>query len=110
MSDLKTQSQGGTQTLEQGSLLDEILNEGKIKPSEEGYDVVRRGVQHFIAEMLAPGRAAERVDKNIVDAMIAEIDSRLSAQINAIIHHPDFQRLESSWRSLKFIIVMVYFV
>jgi hypothetical protein len=57
MSDLKTQSQGGTQTLEQGSLLDEILNEGKIKPSEEGYDVVRRGVQHFIAEMLAPGRA-----------------------------------------------------
>ena len=109
MSDLKTQSQGGTQTLEQGSLLDEILNEGKIKPSEEGYDVVRRGVQHFIAEMLAPGRAAERVDKNIVDAMIAEIDSRLSAQINAIIHHPDFQRLESAWRPLKFLLDKVDF-
>lgn len=109
MSDLKTQSQGGTQTLEQGSLLDEILNEGKIKPSEEGYDVVRRGVQHFIAEMLAPGRATERVDKNIVDDMIAEIDSRLSAQINAIIHHPEFQRLESAWRSLKFLIDKVDF-
>ena len=109
MSDLKTQSQGGTETLEQGSLLDEILNEGKIKPSEEGYDVVRRGVQHFIAEMLAPGRATERVDKNIVDAMIAEIDSRLSAQINAILHHPDFQRLESAWRSLKFLVDRVDF-
>jgi type VI secretion system protein ImpC len=109
MSDLKTQSQGGTQTLEQGSLLDEILNEGKIKPSEEGYDVVRRGVQHFIAEMLAPGRATERVDKNIVDAMIAEIDSRLSAQINAILHHTDFQRLESAWRSLKFLVDRVDF-
>lgn len=109
MSDLKTQSQGGTQTLEQGSLLDEILNEGKIKPSEEGYDVVRRGVQHFIAEMLAPGRASERVDKNIVDAMIAEIDSRLSAQINAILHHADFQRLESAWRSLKFLVDRVDF-
>ncbi|MDO9020058.1 MAG: type VI secretion system contractile sheath large subunit [Deltaproteobacteria bacterium] len=109
MSDLKTQSQGGTQTLEQGSLLDEILNEGKIKPSEEGYDIVRRGVQHFIAEMLAPGRATERVDKNIVDAMIAEIDSRLSAQINAILHHPDFQRLESAWRSLKFLVDRVDF-
>ncbi len=101
MSDLKTQSQGGTQTLEQGSLLDEILNEGKIKPSEEGYDVVRRGVQHFIAEMLAPGRAAERVDKNIVDAMIAEIDSRLSAQINAIIHHR-FCRRNTIWRKVLF--------
>lgn len=109
MSDLKTESQGGTQTLEQGSLLDEILNEGKIKPSEEGYDVVRRGVQHFIAEMLAPGRQSERVDKNIVDAMIAEIDSRLSAQINAILHHHDFQRLESAWRSLKFLVERVDF-
>jgi type VI secretion system protein ImpC len=109
MSDLKTESQGGTQTLEQGSLLDEILNEGKIKPSEEGYDIVRRGVQHFIAEMLAPGRATERVDKNIVDAMIAEIDSRLSAQINAILHHHEFQRLESAWRSLKFMIDKVDF-
>lgn len=109
MSDLKTQSQGGTQTLEQGSLLDEILNEGKIKPSEEGYDVVRRGVQHFIAEMLAPGRATERIDKNIVDTMIAEIDSRLSAQINAILHHAEFQRLESAWRSLKFLIDKVDF-
>jgi type VI secretion system protein ImpC len=66
-------------------------------------------VQHFIAEMLAPGRAAERVDKNIVDAMIAEIDARLSAQINAIMHHPDFQRLESAWRSLKFLIDQVDF-
>ena len=109
MSDLKTETQGVTQTLEQGSLLDEILNEGKIKPSEEGYDVVRRGVQHFIAEMLAPGRAAERIDKNIVDTMIAEIDSRLSAQINAILHHAEFQRLESAWRSLKFMVDKVDF-
>lgn len=109
MSDLKTETQGVTQTLEQGSLLDEILNEGKIKPSEEGYDVVRRGVQHFIAEMLAPGRAAERIDKNIVDTMIAEIDSRLSAQINAILHHGEFQRLESAWRSLKFMVDKVDF-
>ncbi len=109
MSDLKTEAQGATQTLEQGSLLDEILNEGKIKPSEEGYDVVRRGVQHFIAEMLAPSRSQERVDKAIVDAMVAEIDSRLSAQINAILHNAEFQKLESAWRSLKFLIEKVDF-
>ncbi len=109
MSDLKTEAQGATQTLEQGSLLDEILNEGKIKPSEEGYDVVRRGVQHFIAEMLAPSRSQERVDKAIVDAMVAEIDTRLSAQINAILHNAEFQKLESAWRSLKFLIEKVDF-
>jgi type VI secretion system protein ImpC len=39
--------------------------------------------------MLAPSRKGERVDKAVVDAMIAEIDQRMSAQINAILHHPD---------------------
>jgi type VI secretion system protein ImpC len=86
------------------SLVDEILAETKMKPSDDGYDVARRGVQAFISEMLAPGRSAERVDKALVDAMIAEVDKRLSAQVNEILHHPQLQSLESSWRSLKFLI------
>jgi type VI secretion system protein ImpC len=88
----------------QGSLLDEILAETKMKPSDDGYDVARKGVQAFIAEMLAPGRSAERVDKALVDAMIAEVDARLSAQVNEILHHPKLQALESAWRGLKFLI------
>ena len=80
--DTKTAAQGASQSLEGTSLLDELLSEGKVKPSVEGYDVVKRGMQHFIAEMLAPSRAQERVDKEVIDNMIAEIDARLSAQIN----------------------------
>ncbi|WP_426753322.1 type VI secretion system contractile sheath large subunit [Myxococcus sp. Y35] len=86
------------------SLLDEILSEAKLKPKDEGYDVAKRGVQAFITEMLAPNRAEERVDKALVDAMIAEIDKRLSAQVNEILHAKEFQKLESSWRSLKFMV------
>ncbi|MBL8603500.1 MAG: type VI secretion system contractile sheath large subunit [Myxococcales bacterium] len=107
--DAKTQSQGATQTLEGGSLLDEILSEGKIKSSEDGYDVVKRGVQHFIAEMLSPGRSQEKVDKSIIEGMITEIDARLSAQINEILHHAEFQKIESAWRSLKYLIDKVDF-
>jgi type VI secretion system protein ImpC len=91
------------------SLLDEILSEAKLKPKDEGYDVARRGVQAFITEMLSPNRAEERVDKALVDAMIAEIDKRLSAQVNEILHAPEFQKLESSWRSLKFLVDRVDF-
>jgi len=36
--------------------------------------------------------------------MIAEIDKKLSLQLDAILHHPEFQRLESAWRSLKFLV------
>ncbi|MCK6586437.1 MAG: type VI secretion system contractile sheath large subunit [Polyangiaceae bacterium] len=102
----ETQSQGaaGTQTLEGGSLLDEILAETKMTPGDEGYEVAKRGVQAFIAELIAPKREGEKVDKAFVDALIAEIDMKLSRQIDEIIHHPTFQKLESAWRGLKFVI------
>jgi type VI secretion system protein ImpC len=97
------------QTAEAGSLLDSILSETRIKPADEGYEVAKRGVAAFIAEMLAPGKAAEKVDKAGVDAMIAEIDKKLSAQVNEVLHHPDVQKLESAWRSLRFVIEKVDF-
>jgi type VI secretion system protein ImpC len=97
------------QTAEAGSLLDSILSETRIKPADEGYEVAKRGVAAFIAEMLAPGKAAEKVDKAGVDAMIAEIDKKLSAQVNEVLHHPEVQKLESAWRSLRFVIEKVDF-
>ncbi len=39
-----------------------------------------------------------------INAMIAEIDKKLSLQINAILHQADFQRLESAWRGLHHLV------
>jgi type VI secretion system protein ImpC len=86
------------------SLLDQIMHETKLKPSDEGYDVAKRGVEAFIAELLAPKGEAQRVDKALVDQMIAELDKKLSVQVDAIMHHRSFQQLESSWRGLRFVI------
>jgi len=44
------------------------------------------------------------VSKAVVDEMIAEIDKKMSLQLDAILHHPEFQKLESAWRSLKFLV------
>src|SRR5215470_11599533 len=93
----------------QVSLLDDILAETKLKPSDDAYNVARRGVTAFITELLAPGREIERVDKSLVDAMIAELDARMSAQVNEIIHQAGFQKLESAWRGLRFMIERVDF-
>ncbi len=35
---------------------------------------------------------------------VAQIDQRLSAQLNEVIHHPDFQRLEAAWRGLAYLV------
>src|SRR6476619_611151 len=100
----EAQASGGTQTLDSGSLLEEILAETKMTPGDEGYEVAKRGVQAFIAELVAPKREGEKVDKAFVDALIAEIDVKLSRQIDEILHHPQFQKLESAWRGLKFLV------
>jgi type VI secretion system protein ImpC len=75
MAETKADKQAQPQTTTGGSLLDEILTESRIKPSDEGYDVARKGVAAFIAEMLAPTKAAEKVERSAVDAMIASSTS-----------------------------------
>lgn len=84
------------------SLLDTILQETKLKPSEEGYSIAKRGVEAFIAELLTPDRKGAKVHQTVINDMIAEIDRKLSSQVDAIMHHPTFQKIESAWRGLKF--------
>jgi type VI secretion system ImpC/EvpB family protein len=40
----------------------------------------------------------------LLNREISRIDERLSRQVNAILHHPRFQKLEASWRGLKYLI------
>ncbi|NNE52591.1 MAG: type VI secretion system contractile sheath large subunit [Sulfitobacter sp.] len=39
-----------------------------------------------------------------LEAMVAEIDRKLSQQVNEIIHHDEYQELESAWRGLHFLV------
>ena len=100
------QAQGAEQEAAaiEGNLLDEILSETKIKPDDDAYAVAKQGVEIFISEMLSPDRRGEKIEKSVVDAMIAEIDARMSSQVNEILHHPSFQKLESTWRGLKYLV------
>ena len=92
------------QALEQPSLLDEIVQATKLKPTDEAYSITRRGVEALVAQLLEPGREVAKVSKAALDGMIAEIDKKLSLQVDAILHHPEFQKMESTWRSLRLLI------
>jgi len=87
-----------------GSLLDEIMVQTKLKPTDEGYEVAKKGVQAFIAQLLAPAGANQKADKKVVDSMITEIDEKLSRQLDEVLHNAAFQKLESAWRGLKLMV------
>jgi type VI secretion system protein ImpC len=50
------------------------------------------------------GSPAQAVTPALVDSLIAAIDQRLAAQLDAILHHPTFQALEREWRTVKFLV------
>lgn len=91
------------------SLLQDILESTQLAPSDEGYDLTRKGIEALLTELLTPERSEEKVDKALIDVMIAEIDRKLSAQLDQVIHAAEFQTLESAWRSLKYVVDNVDF-
>ncbi|MFJ4112009.1 type VI secretion system contractile sheath large subunit [Pseudomonas sp. NPDC089758] len=93
-----------TETLSNATLLDQIMAETKLVPSQEGYQVARQGVSAFITEILKSHDPDQLINKHRVDQMIAELDRVLSKQMDAILHEPEFQQLESAWRSLKLLV------
>ncbi|MDR2386082.1 MAG: type VI secretion system contractile sheath large subunit [Deltaproteobacteria bacterium] len=86
------------------NLLEAIIKETNLTPNDEGYEAARLGISSFISEMLKPDYQHEKVKKTTVDRMIAEIDYRMGRQIDEILHHQDFQALESAWLGLKLLI------
>ncbi|MDR3012133.1 MAG: type VI secretion system contractile sheath large subunit [Chitinispirillales bacterium] len=58
----------------------------------------------FVDSVLASTNTIEKIDKTVLDCQIAELDRRISLQLDEILHAPQFQKLESIWRSLEFLV------
>ncbi|RWU19110.1 type VI secretion system contractile sheath large subunit [Pseudomonas alkylphenolica] len=85
-------------------LLDQIMAETMLVPTQEGYQVAKQGVAAFVGEILKSHEPDQLINKHRVDQMIAEVDRILSKQMDAILHQPEFQQLESAWRSLSLLV------
>ena len=66
--------------------------------------MVAAALKVFVDAVSAMERPVERIDKNLLDSMVAAIDAKLSEQLDEILHNEKFQALESSWRGLKFLV------
>jgi type VI secretion system protein ImpC len=87
--------------LEADDLLGQMIDTG-IKPrGDQARDRAQDLVKTFVSELLDPEMVRDASFTKTVNARIAAIDEMLSAQVNQILHHADFQKLESSWRSIN---------
>jgi type VI secretion system protein ImpC len=105
MSELAQALEAGAIDAPATSLLDEIVESSKVAASPAEKLNVRDQIAELVDEVLAGTVTVSKDLTASMDARIAEIDRLLSEQVNAIMHHPDFQKLEASWRGLRYLVM-----
>ncbi|MGZ8709956.1 MAG: type VI secretion system contractile sheath large subunit, partial [Thermoanaerobaculia bacterium] len=88
----------------EGSLIDQIISKGKLARDEEQKPRAKDLVGEFVHQILEEGMTVSRDTMAMIQAQIARIDELLSLELNEILHHPDFQKLEASWRGLHYLV------
>jgi type VI secretion system protein ImpC len=77
----------------------------EFKPkTDQAREAVEHAVKTLAEQALENAVAISGDSYRSIQAIIAEIDRKLSEQINRIIHHAQFQELESAWRGLHYLV------
>jgi type VI secretion system protein ImpC len=103
MAELQTSSPLATVNFE-GSDLASLLNREFKPKTEEARSAVELAVQTLAQQALAQTQLISGDTVKSIENMIAAIDRKLSDQINQILHHADFQKLEGAWRGLHHLV------
>jgi type VI secretion system protein ImpC len=92
-----------TTTTEQAGFLDQIIKATKPR-SDTQIETAKRTMQEFVGKLLEPGAVVSKDVEKTINFWIAEIDKKISAQLNEIMHTEEFQKLEASWRGLFYLV------
>ena len=83
----------------------ESLLRKEFKPrTDEAQEAVETAVRTLAAQALSQTTLISSDVTKTIEAMVAALDKKLTEQINLILHHPDYQKLEGAWRGLHYLV------
>jgi type VI secretion system protein ImpC len=86
------------------SLLDQIIDDGKMALQENQRGMAKDLITEFVGQIMEGVMTVSKDTEAMINARISQIDKLLSDQLNEIMHHPDFQKLEASWRGMHYLV------
>jgi type VI secretion system protein ImpC len=98
----QAESAAATTTTEPG-FLDQIIKATKPR-NDTQIEGAKRTMQEFVSKLMEPGAVVSKDVEKTINFWIAEIDKKISAQLNEIMHNEEFQKLEGSWRGLFYLV------
>jgi len=103
MGEAQKQSASAAEVVMEGSLLDQIVDEGRIAKEPAAKERGKELIKEFVNQVLDGSMTVSRDVESMINARLAQIDDLLSIQLNEILHNQQFQKLEASWRGLKYL-------
>jgi type VI secretion system protein ImpC len=101
----KQKEQAKAETVqEEKSLLDQIIDQGRLARDESQRSRAKDLISEFVSQITQGSMAVSKDTEAMINARIAQIDKLLSDQLNEVMHHEDFQKLEASWRGLFYLV------
>ncbi len=97
------QAPAETAALEPGEFASLLQKEFKPK-SVRAREAVEQAVNTLAAQAVAATQLISDDAIKSIESIIAEIDKRLTEQVNLVLHHKEFQQLEGTWRGLHYLI------
>ncbi len=101
--ELQRDRQQGVEERDAGAFA--ALLKKSFKPRNERHAAeVENAVSALVEQALADTSLVKDDVLDTIDSMIARLDEKLSAQLNEVVHAPEFQQIESAWRGLKYLV------
>jgi len=85
------------------SLLDQIVEQGRMARDPASKERGKNLVKEFVTQVLEGAMTISKDAEAMINARIAQIDHLVSIQLNEVLHHQAFQKLEGSSRGLKYL-------
>jgi len=103
MAETQKSAEAATGTVEVNEFAS-LLNK-EFKPQTDGAkSEIENAVKTLAQQALASSKLISSDVVATINAMVAEIDKKMSEQINQIMHTAEFQQLESAWRGLHYLV------
>ena len=105
MADLKPQEEATTAIgAVDANDFDSLLKKEFKPKTDEAKDAVERAVRTLAEQALSQTKLISTDVVKSIEAIIAQLDKKLTEQINLILHHEEFQKLEGAWRGLHYLV------
>ena len=82
-----------------------ILKQSFKPRSERAATEVENAVTTLVKQALTDTSVIKDDVLDTVEEIIARLDQKLTVQVNAILHAPEFQQIESAWRGLNYLVL-----